>query len=388
MWLTLVFVVTTALFLWMTSSALFHLQWVQRLPALTDFDTVAVGEKINDAAVHCTVVIAARDEESRIAHSIRNLLAQRDVTLEVIVVNDRSIDRTEKILRELTLQDGRVHTQRVDELPNGWLGKCYACHVGAAVAKGEWILFTDADCWIEPDVIARALRVAIRDKADHVTLTPGVTAGTVGAQAWHLAFLISLSNWISGVNRDRPKAHLGLGAFNLVRAAAYRQCGGYESLRMTVLDDVRLGLLLCRAGKRTRAFIGGDDVECHWGTTVADQIKIHEKNYFAAMNFQLIGALAAGFGGLLFWCIAILGLISGTAAGLASGLAMFSLCVPAYILSWRLGWNGPCWLLTPLVFPLLFYAVLRSAWVTTRRGGVLWRDTFYPLDALRQGGVR
>jgi len=66
------------------------------------------------------------------------------------------------------------------------------------------------------------------------------------------------------VNRDRPKAYLGMGAFNLVRAAAYRQCGGYEALRLTVLDDVKLGLLLRRAGKRTRGFIGGDDTECHW----------------------------------------------------------------------------------------------------------------------------
>jgi len=54
-----------------------------------------------------------------------------------------------------------------------------------------------------------------------------------------------------------------LGAFNLVRAAAYGQCGGYESLRLTVVDDLKLGLLLCRAGKRTRGFLGGDDVECH-----------------------------------------------------------------------------------------------------------------------------
>ena len=388
MWLTIVFIVLTALFLWMTISALFDLQWVHRLPGLSDLDTAALGDRMNDGAVLCSVVIAARDEDSRIADSIRNLLAQRDVTLEVIVVDDRSIDRTEEILTQMTLQDGRVHTQRVYELPDGWLGKCYACHLGAAAAKGEWILFTDADCWMKPDVILRALRVANRDEVDHVTLTPGVIAGTVAAQAWHLAFLISLSNWISGVNRDRPKAHLGLGAFNLVRASAYRQCGGYESLRMTVLDDVRLGLLLRRVGKRTRAFIGGDDVECHWGTTVADLIKIHEKNYFAAMDFRLIGALVAGLGGMLFWCVAILGLFAGTAVGLASGLAMFSLCIPAYILSRRLGWSGTCWLLTPLIFPLLFFAVLKSAWVTTRRGGVLWRDTLYPLDALRQGGVR
>ena len=145
-----------------------------------------------------------------------------------------------------------MRTQRVHELPDGWLGKCHACHLGAASARGDWLLFTDADCWLRPDVIARALLVAEREKADHVTLTPGIDAKSLGAQAWHLAFLITLANWFSGVNRDRPKAFLGLGAFNLVRTSAYRECGGYEALRLTVLDDVRLGLLLRRSGKRTR----------------------------------------------------------------------------------------------------------------------------------------
>src|SRR5439155_17802351 len=109
------------------------------------------------------------------------------------------------------------------------------------------------------NVIARALLVAEREGADHITLTPGVAPETPGGRAWHLAFLMTLADWISGVNRDRPKRYLGLGAFNLVRVAAYRECGGYEALRLTVLDDVKLGLLLRRAGKRTRAFIGGND---------------------------------------------------------------------------------------------------------------------------------
>ena len=78
--------------------------------------------------------------------------------------------------------------------------------MGASLATGDWLLFTDADCWLKPDVMARALRVAARDAADHITLTPGVAAETLGAQAWHLAFLGSLANWISGVNRDRPGA--------------------------------------------------------------------------------------------------------------------------------------------------------------------------------------
>jgi glycosyltransferase involved in cell wall biosynthesis len=388
MWLTLVFAGTAALFLVMTASALFHLQWARRLPALSDLGTVERGHNANDDRVQCSVIIAARDEDARIGDTVRHLLAQLDVGLEVIVVDDRSTDRTGEILGQLTQHDDRVRTLRVHELPDGWLGKCHACHLGAASAQGNWILFTDADCWLKPDVIARALRVAEREGADHVTLTPGTDAKSLGARAWHLAFLITLANWFSGVNRDRPQAYLGIGAFNLVRASAYRECGGYEALRLTVLDDVRLGLLLRRAGKRTRGYIGGSDVECHWGTTVSQMVQIMEKNYFAAIDFRLATALAAGVGGMLFWCAAIIGLFTGTAAGIAAGLAMLTLGVPAYVLARRLGWRGTSALLTPLIFPALFYAMLNSAWVTTRQGGVFWRETFYALEALRISSVR
>jgi glycosyltransferase involved in cell wall biosynthesis len=388
MWITLLFVGTAALFLAMTSSALFHLQWAHRLPPLAELGTPDRCNGANDDRVQCSVVVAARDEESRIGDTVGCLLAQLDVRLEVIVVDDRSTDRTAEVLRRLAQHDDRVRTQRVHELPAGWLGKCYACHLGAASAKGEWILFTDADCWLKPDVVARALRVAEREGADHVTLTPGTDATSLGARAWHLAFLITLANWFSGVNRDRPRAYLGMGAFNLVRAAAYRECGGYEALRLTVLDDIRLGLLLRRAGKRTRGFIGGSDTECHWGTTVRGMIQIMEKNYFAAMDFRLAAALAAGLWGMLFWGAAIVGPFTGTAAGVAAGLAMLTISVPAYVFARRLGWGGTSALLTPLVFPALFYAMLNSAWVTTRQGGIFWRDTFYSLEELRSGAVR
>jgi hypothetical protein len=174
----------------------------------------------------------------------------------------------------------------------------------------------------------------------------------------------------------------------LVRATAYRECGGYEALRLTVLDDVRLGLLLRRAGKKTRGFIGGDDTECHWGATVKDMIHIMEKNYFAAADFRLVATVVAGLAGILVWCVAIVGLFTGTASGIAAGLALLTLCLPAYVFARRLRWRGAVALLTPFIFPALFYAMLNSAWVTTRQGGVYWRDTFYSLEALRNGRVR
>jgi glycosyltransferase involved in cell wall biosynthesis len=380
MWLTILFAGIAAGFALMTAGALFHLRWVHRLPKRSAGDPVPLPR--------VSVVLAARDEQARIENTVRRVLEQRDVSVEIIVVDDRSTDGTSAILRRLAEEDARVKPRRVETLPDDWLGKCHACHVGASVATGDWILFTDADCWMKPDVIARAVAAAERDKVQHVTLTPGIAPETAGAAAWHFIFLMSLADWISGVNRDRPNRHLGMGAFNLVQAPAYRTSGGYEALRLTVLDDVKFGLVLRRAGHRTRAFLGGDDVECHWGATVRDMVQIMEKNYFAALEYRTSAALILGLGAPLLWLGAVAGPFTGTPAGAAAGLALASLMVPTAMLARRLGWPWRHAALTPLVFPALFYAVLKSTVVTLRQGGVRWRGTFYSLNRLRAGTLR
>lgn len=339
-------------------------------------------------AVRCSIVVAARDEEARIETTVRHLLAQAGVAVEVIVVNDRSTDRTGEILQRLAAEDARVRVLRVEVLPEGWLGKCHACHLGAQAAHAEWILFTDADCWMRSDVIARALQAAARTGADHIALTPGVAPETVGGRAWHVNFLLSVANWMSAVNRDRPGAHLGMGAFNLVRTAAYRACGGYEALRLTVVDDIKLGLLMHRAGWRTRAFIGGDDVDCHWGLNARSMVKLMEKNYFAALDFRLIPALVVGLAGPLIWCASVVAPFTGSVAGMAAGVAFLTRIIPASVVAKRLGWSRASAAATTLIFPLLCYAVLRSALITLQQGGISWRDTFYSLKILREGAVR
>jgi cellulose synthase/poly-beta-1,6-N-acetylglucosamine synthase-like glycosyltransferase len=383
MWSTLIFGGTAAVFLAMTVATLWHLRWVRRLPALEELTTTSPERRIR-----CSVIIAARDEEARIEGTIRHLLAQRGVEAQFIVVDDRSTDRTSEILRRLAQEDARMEVKRVDVLPVGWLGKCHACHLGASTATSEWILFTDADCWLTSDLIARAVRVAEREGIDHITLTAGLSAKILGPMAAHLVYLMGTASWFSAANRDCPKSGLGFGAFNLVRTSAYRQCGGYEALRLTVLDDVKLGLLMRRSGKRTRGFIGGEDLECHWGSSAWSIVKIMEKNYFAALDYRTELVLAGSLAMILFSTILGLGLLSGTAAGLAAAFSPLTLIVPGLVLARRLKWSWPCALIIPLMFPVFHYALVNSAFRTLRQGGIRWRETFYSLETLRAGNLQ
>ena len=380
---------TAAVLIGFAVACLWHLRWVRRLPAL---DSLVGREGVDVSwggqSIRCSVVVAARDEEARIEQTVRHLFALQGVEVEFIVVDDRSRDRTLEILHRLANEDPRLRVKQVDQLPEGWLGKCHACHIGANMATGEWLLFTDADCWLAPDVIQRAVIVAKQTGADHVTMSAGTVLEGVGAKAWYLLFVTSLLGWFSGVNRDRRNAYVGIGAFNLVRASAYRECGGYEALRLTVLDDVKLGRLLQRAGKRTRAFLGGHDVECHWGTTVAAMVKIMEKNYFAAADFRLWVVVGGSLVSLLMVAILVAGALSGTMSGIAAALSPLAGIAPAGVLAQRHGWSWRCAVAVPFMFPVFLYALLRSTWVTLRQGGVRWRETFYPLSVLRAGTVR
>src|SRR6266496_2442756 len=131
MWMTLIFSGTAAVFLAMTFAALWHLRWVWRLPPS---DALPLPDRSGHAPagrVQCSVIVAARNEEARIEGTLRRLLAQRGVEAEFIVVDDRSTDRTGAILRRLAEGDARVRVKRVEVLPEGWLGKCHACLIGA-----------------------------------------------------------------------------------------------------------------------------------------------------------------------------------------------------------------------------------------------------------------
>jgi hypothetical protein len=121
---------------------------------------------------------------------------------------------------------------------------------------------------------------------------------------------------------------------------------------------------------------------------VRDAIRLTEKNYFAAIDFRTPVAVAATLAIALLFGTPLAGLASATWVGLACGLSPFLLSIPAARAARTFGWSPAVALLVPFVYPLPMYAMARSAILTLRRGGVRWRDTFYPLAMLRAGAVR
>ena len=126
-----------------------------------------------------SVVIPARNEERNLEQALESVLALDYPDLEIIVVNDRSTDGTGEILEKMAEQDPRLTVVTIASLPDGWIGKPYALHMGAQHARGEFILFTDADIVFDPSALRKAMAHVQAHRFDHVTLIPEGTMSGV-----------------------------------------------------------------------------------------------------------------------------------------------------------------------------------------------------------------
>lgn len=337
------------------------------------------------------IVVAARDEVGVIEPALRSLLALDYPALEVVVVDDRSTDGTRDVLRSLAAEEPRLTVATVDELPDGWLGKTHALHVGTGGVEATWVLYTDADVHMAPDLLRRALGLAAAHDLDHLTMVPRFIARTPLLGAWLAAFTdgyVGRGRGRSSVVLGERSATFGYGAFNLVRRSALSSSEGLPWLRMDVLDDLALGEVLRRAGARRGFLLADIGLEIEWYPTLRDALRTLEKNAFGALASYRLWRAAA------FALLVGLVLVAGPVLALANDRwTLWPLLVAALVVhvvaqvvatvrSRRPLVHG---LLSPLAIVAMAPAVVRATAVTLRLGGVRWRETVYPLEELKAG---
>lgn len=337
-----------------------------------------------------SVVIAARNEERNVEQALASVLAQRYGPLEVVVVDDRSTDATGAILDRMAAENPRLRVVHVAELPPGWLGKNHALHVGAGVARGEYLLFTDADVVMEPDTLARAVGFMRETGIDHVAAGPRVDLPSLPLRVFvvlfTLFFSIAFRPW--KVRDPRSPAHIGVGAFNLVRTEAYRAAGGHRPIRMRPDDDLKLGKLMKKHGFRQDFLVGTESLRVEWYRTFGELVRGLMKNGFAGVDYRLSTVVAATVAQLLVFVLPWVAVwIAGGAAQLLFAYAVL-LMLGMYAGAARTqGVNPLLGVFFPVATLAFLYIVWRAAVVTLARGGIDWRGTHYPLDELRANEV-
>ncbi|SRR5579872_235426 len=359
-----------------------------------------------------SIIVPARNEEDVMEQALNTLLALDYDNYEIIAVNDRSTDSTGEIMERVaanprpstssgqafsqkTREMGHLNSPRLrvihhTELPAGWLGKTHAMWTAAKEATGEWLLFTDADVLFKPDSLRRALAYAEAEPADHVVLFPRMIMKRPGEfmmiAFFQTMFMFGHRPW--KVADPRTDDHMGVGAFNLVRRRVYDAVGTYAALRMEVLDDMKLGKVVKKAGFAQRNVFGGDLISIRWAHGAMGIVENLTKNFFAVLSFQswrtLISALGLAFlnfGPFLGiwlahgWARVLYGVALGSMLLIYIGMSRRS-AVPAYY-----------FLLHPISAALFIYTLLRSMFLTLWNDGIVWRGTKYPLEELRKGMV-
>lgn len=328
------------------------------------------------------MIVAARNEARTIEHALFSLLHQDYPDYEIIVANDRSTDATGEILTRMHRDYPQLKVVTIDALPAGWLGKNHALHRAAEIARGDYLLFTDADVFMEQSTLSRTVAYAESRDLDHIAVFPELPPPSYWTGAFYtlfgFGFLMLTQPWFK-----KTLVPIGIGAFNCIRRSSYQGAGRHTTIPLRPDDDVALARKLREAGATSEVLIGEGLISVEWYSSVGEAMRGLEKNSFAPFEYSLPVFSVVMLLHVVSYVLPWLGLLAGGALSLVCLVIvitqMLSIASTGTI-------AGSPWKHAPVILPaaLMFeFIVVRAVVITIRNRGIRWRDTFYPLDQLR-----
>ena len=336
-----------------------------------------------------SVIIAARNEEREIEAALQSVLTQNYENLEVLVVNDRSTDSTGQILEQMTKRYPSLRVVTITELPTTWLGKNHALHTGARQATGQLLLFTDADVVLHQDAVSKAVHHLLDQRLDHLTCLPTQSAPSLPLQMFIATFGYFFSLNVRPWRVKRPNRwHVGIGAFQLLRADFYQRIGGHMPIALRPDDDLKLGKLVKQKGGRQEMLWGNDVMRVVWYHSVKELIAGLMKNSFAVVEYNLGLVLISTVTMLTFYIFPLVAIF--LTSGSTRWLNLAALVVLGFQLSDSTRFLGlPRWYAVgfPVATLLFLYILWKAALKTLFSGGIEWRGTRYSLKDLRSNKI-
>ena len=222
-----------------------------------------------------SVIAAARNEQRDIEIAVASLLQLDYSDFEVIVVDDRSTDNTAAILDRMARQHDRLHVLHVVDLPAGWLGKNHALFCAAEQARGEYLLFTDADVVMDRRTLQHAIAFAKHHDVDHLAVSPEADMPTHMLQAFVTFFVICLP---STFGPGKSPIHAVPHTLELVPSiwsneTVYQAVGTHRAIAMRPDDDVKLGKIIKTSGYRQHVLNGTTMIRVPWYASVGELVR-------------------------------------------------------------------------------------------------------------------
>lgn len=322
-----------------------------------------------------SVLIPARNESVVIGETVRCLLAQSYTNFELIVLDDNSTDGTASAACAAAQGDSRLRVLSGAPLPEGWSGKNWACHQLSRAARGEWLLFTDADVRWQSEALESLVAHMARTRADLLTVW-----STQVTQTWAERLVVPLMTFailaylpIIMVHYSRWMIFAAAnGQVMLFRHAAYHKIGGHAAVRNRVVEDVTLARRVKAAGLRLRMFDGNGLISCRmyqgWSAVRDGFAKNILAGHGDSVPFLLISTV-------LHWLAYVAPFVWLLLSGLA--LLPLSLCAGVIVLRMLTAAASRQRLLDAFLMPLSVVLMTRIAaqalYWRLRYGGVQWK---------------
>lgn len=359
---------------WILALLVILYRYATRRPQLRDYPPATAGPLIS-------VIIPARNEARNIERCVRSILAASYPTIEIIVVDDRSTDGTGDLVEHL---GARVRLVRGAELPAGWFGKQWALVQGYRVARGELLLFADADTTHEPELIARAVTALATERVDLFSVIPRQEMVTFWERLIQPHVFLALQSRVGDLrrlNRTRIAWNaIANGQFILVTKRSYEGIGTHEAVKDSVTDDVMLAQTYVRQGLDIFLAHAASDMMTRMYGSLREIIAGWSKNL--ALGAPLMAPPVRWIRTLLpyvMWMPALLWL-APPILWAAFGWRFAAIATGASLITWigiYAGERGPVRyaLLYPLGAAMVAFIMIRSAWRGRRL--IEWRGRSY-----------
>lgn len=328
-----------------------------------------------------SAIVPARNEEATIARCVESLAEQEEIG-EIVVVNDDSSDGTGRVLAELAARIPRLRVIETGGVPEGWTGKNHAAWLGAREARGEWLLFTDADTVHRPGSAAHALADAERTQAALVSYSPEQELRTWWERAlvpFVFCRLAQLYPYHAVSDPQSGKAAAN-GQYLLLRREAYEAIGTHAAVRGEVLEDVALARLVKRAGQRIQFARGQGIVAARMYRSFGAMWEGWSKNLAALLNGAGSTAWREVLGVFPVVPAVLLAMSAVHAVFPILGGMMLAMRHAAYGIELRRNhypWSGIGYYLPGAV---LYCAAVAASARRQRRGMVVWKGREYRVE--------
>ena len=316
-----------------------------------------------------SLLVPARDEEQNLAVTLPTLLSQP--ATEIIVLDDDSSDATWDVVQRLASQDPRLRGVRGAPLPDGWVGKTWACQQLADIATGDLLVFVDADVRWQPGALAALVGEMELQEAEVFSVFPRQRALSLSERTLlPLIDDVLLAFLPFGLLRlPVPAAAVANGQVMAFRRRAYDQLGGHRAVQSEILEDVRLAQRVRRLGLQLGLALGGELVDVRMYRSYAELVRGFAKSLLPTFNDSRALLVAVGLWHLVAYTLPLLLLPSQPRWGVLLGLAFLE----RFLVNRKTG-RGSIWevVLMPLA-PLLAVPVIVHALRRVQR----WKGRSY-----------